>query len=107
MTRRITSRPSADEDLASQMGWYIQHATPELAERFMKAVRGTAEELLDFPGMGFRHGFRQPALEGVHLHPVKGFEKHLLLYVPTPDGIELIRVYHAARDVDAIEPSGA
>ena len=66
------------------MAWYIQHATPELAERFMKAVRETAEESLDFPGMGFRHGFRQPALEGVHLHPVKGFEKHLLLYVPTP-----------------------
>ena len=57
--------------------------------------------------MGFRHGFRQSALEGVHLHPVKGFEKYLLLYVPTQDGIELIRVYHAARDVDAIEPSGA
>src|SRR3954447_6895990 len=37
----ITSRPSADEDLASQMRWYIQHATPELAERFMKAVQGT------------------------------------------------------------------
>ena len=43
----------------------------------------------------------------LYLHPVKGFEKHLLLYVPTSDGIELIRVYHAARDVDAIEPSGA
>jgi hypothetical protein len=39
MTRRIITRPSADEDLASQMAWYLQHATPELAERFLKAVR--------------------------------------------------------------------
>src|SRR3954463_3863372 len=107
MTRRIVSRPSADEDLASQTSWYIQHATSELAERFLQAVQETAETVLNFPEMGFRHGFTHPALKGLHLHPVKGFEKHLLLYVPTPDGIELIRVYHAARDVDAIEPSGA
>jgi toxin ParE1/3/4 len=107
MTRRIVTRPSADEDLASQMAWYLQNATPELAERFLKAVRETAETVLNFPEMGFRHEFTHPSLKGLHLHPVKGFEKHLLLYVPTPDGIELIRVYHAARDVDAIEPSGA
>jgi toxin ParE1/3/4 len=80
---------------------------PELAERFLKAVRETADTVLNFPEMGFRHEFRHPSLKGLHLHPVKGFEKHLLLYVPTPDGIELIRVYHAARDVDAIEPGGA
>ena len=49
MTRRIVSRPSADEDLASQMAWYIQHATPELAERFLKAVRETAETVWTSP----------------------------------------------------------
>jgi toxin ParE1/3/4 len=84
------------------MSWYLKHATPELGERFLKAVQGTAEALLDFPGMGVRPEFRHPSLQGMHMHPVKGFEKHLLLYAPTPGGIELIRVYHAARDVDEI-----
>ena len=107
MTRRIITRPSADEDVASQMAWYLKHATPELAERFLKAVQETAEALLDFPNMGFRPEFRHPALNGLQMHPVKSFEKHLLLYVPTPDGIELIRVYHAARDVDEIDPTHA
>jgi toxin ParE1/3/4 len=102
MTRRFITRPSADADLSAQMAWYLQHATSELGERFLKAVQETAEALLDFPGMGFRPEFRHPALEGLSMHPVKGFEKHLLLYAPIPDGIELIRVYHAARDVDEI-----
>jgi len=62
MTRRIVTRPSAEADLASQMAWYIQHATPELAERFLKAVQETAEALLDFPGMGFQPEFRHPVL---------------------------------------------
>ena len=62
MTRRVSTRASADADLASQMAWYLENATPELAERFLGAVQETAETLLEFPSMGFRHGFRQPAL---------------------------------------------
>ena len=62
---------------------------------------------LEFPGMGFRHEFRHPGLSGILLLPVKGFEKHLLLYRPTEAGIELIRVYHAARDIDVIDPGQA
>ena len=105
MTRRVNTRASADADLASQMSWYLDNATSELAERFFGAVQETAETLLEFPNMGFRHGFRQPALTEVLMHPVKGFEKHLLLYVPTEGGIDLIRVYHAARDIDEIDPT--
>jgi hypothetical protein len=36
------------------------------------------------------------------VHPVKGFEQYLIFYRPVPEGIELIRVYHAARDIDEI-----
>jgi len=36
------------------------------------------------------------------MHPVKGFGKHLLLHAPSPEGIELVRVHHAARDVDEL-----
>ena len=39
--------------------------------------------------------------------PVKGFDRHLVFYRPTGAGIEIIRVYHAARDVDQINPTGS
>ena len=78
-----------------------------LGTGLLGAVQETAETLLEFPNMGFRHGFRQPALTELLMHPVKGFEKHLLLYVPTEDGIDLIRVYHAAQNIDEIDPTHA
>ena len=56
------------------------------------------------PGIGAAMCFRHPRLAGVRMLPVRGFEHHLIFYRPTGDGIELIRVYHAARDVDAIDP---
>ena len=34
--------------------------------------------------------------------PVHGFDKHLIFYRLIPEGIELIRVYHAARDIDTV-----
>ena len=104
MSRGIFILPSAEADLTGQMAWYLQSAGPELAERFLSAVRETAELSLEFPGMGFRHEFRHPVLQGILMLPVRGFEKHLVLYRPAPAGIELIRVYHAARDIDAIDP---
>ena len=39
--------------------------------------------------------------------PVRGFERHLVFYRLAGDAIELIRVYHAARDVDEIDPKAA
>jgi hypothetical protein len=49
--------------------------------------------------------FINPALKEVLMLPVKGFAKHLLIYLPTDGGIDLIRVYHAARDLDGIDPA--
>jgi hypothetical protein len=47
--------------------------------------------------------FTDPVLAGILMLPVEGFEKHLVFYRPVPEGIELVRVYHAARDIDAVD----
>jgi hypothetical protein len=36
------------------------------------------------------------------MFPVRGFERHILFYRPTPGGLEFIRVLHDARDLRAI-----
>jgi toxin ParE1/3/4 len=38
---------------------------------------------------------------GIRLWRIRGFERYLILYRPIPDGIEVIRVLHAARGWDA------
>src|SRR3954469_9437762 len=54
------------------------------------------------PGIGAPRPRANPALRALRMHPVRGFDSHLLFYRPIPDGIELIRVLHGARDIDAI-----
>jgi toxin ParE1/3/4 len=59
------------------------------------------------PGIGAECAFRHPGLPGVRMLPVRGFDRHLVFYRQTGNIIELIRVYHAARGVDQIDPTGA
>jgi hypothetical protein len=34
--------------------------------------------------------------------PVKGFMNYLLFYIPRSGGIDVVRVLHAARDIESI-----
>jgi toxin ParE1/3/4 len=43
-----------------------------------------------------------PQLAELRCWPIRGFEKHLIFYLPKPDGIEVIRVLHGSRDIQAI-----
>ncbi len=56
--------------------------------------------LADMPGMGAprEHG----GLKGLRMWPVRGFERHLIFYRPIEDGIEVIRVLHASRDLEGL-----
>ncbi len=102
MSRRIVRRPAAINDLADQTAWYILHAGRAVADRFLQATRHTAERLLRTPQMGAPRHHLNPALAGLRMVPVDRFSRHLIFYRPIPDGIELIRVLHAARDIAAL-----
>ena len=41
-------------------------------------------------------------LRGVRVWQVRGFENYLVFYQPTQRGIEVIRLLHAARDIEGI-----
>ena len=43
-----------------------------------------------------------PCLEGLRKWSVKGFEKHLIFYLSVDNYIEIVRILHAARDIEAI-----
>lgn len=36
------------------------------------------------------------------MHPVRGFERHLLFYRPLRGGVELVRVLHSSRDIGTV-----
>jgi toxin ParE1/3/4 len=102
MKHRIIRRPRAIDDLTEQTAYYLSEAGEEVASRFLAAAEETLEQLLELPLSGATRSYLNPSLEGLRMFPVRGFEHHVLFYRPTPEGLELIRVLHDARDLKTI-----
>jgi toxin ParE1/3/4 len=51
--------------------------------------------------MGWRSRLKNPSLASLRVFRVSGFEKLLILYRPRPDGVEILRVVHASRNLEA------
>jgi toxin ParE1/3/4 len=43
-----------------------------------------------------------PNLQSLRQHSVRRFRNYIIFYLPTDDGIEVVRVLHGARDVQGI-----
>jgi toxin ParE1/3/4 len=84
-----------DEYLAAQGGL-------DLAERFNRAAQETFRFLLRLPGLGVANDFGNPELAGLRMQPVRRFRNYLIFYRPTEDGIDIVRVLHGSRDLDAL-----
>jgi toxin ParE1/3/4 len=101
MVRIVRRRPQAQLDLADY-ATRIARENPEAAQRFLDAAQATVQTLLAMPEMGSPCQFQNPKLHGVRRWAVKGFAKYLIFYQPITDGIELLRVIHASRDIEKI-----
>jgi toxin ParE1/3/4 len=87
-------------DLLKQVDWYRDHASPEVAERYVNAVEATLRELANAPGLGRPRFTDWPGLAGIRSWRVqKPYHRHLIFY--RHDGKTLIveRVVHGARDL--------
>jgi toxin ParE1/3/4 len=81
---------------------YIAQDNPGAATRVIEAAYETFRSLAAAPGLGRPRKFRDPRLKGVRSWRVSGFDNYLIFYRPTPDGIQVLHVYHGARDIDAL-----
>jgi len=46
--------------------------------------------------------FRNPRLKGVRSWLVSDFDNYLIFYRAIPEGIEVLHMYHGARDIEAL-----
>jgi toxin ParE1/3/4 len=81
---------------------YIATDNLDVAIELCLAVEDAVEKLAEMPGMGRLREFQNPALSPIRSWPVRGFRNYLIFYRPLPDGIEVLRVVHGARDVDSL-----
>ena len=101
MRRGVHRQEQAKADLADIVD-YFAAIRLDLALRFLNEVDATLRGLLEFPGKGRPCGYSNPRAADLRVYAVDGFDNYLLYYRILPEGIELVRVLHGARDRDVI-----
>jgi toxin ParE1/3/4 len=101
VNRRFVVLPTADRDLEQQADYLELEASLEAALRFFGAAETTFALLAEHPEMGPLRQSTKAELAGIRSWRVKGFEKILIFYRVTCEGIEVLRVLHSHRDIDA------
>lgn len=90
------------EDELWDIWHFIAQNNPDAATRVVEAAYETFKSLAANPSLGSVRRFRNPRLRGVRSWRVTGFENYLIFYRPVPDGVQVLHVYHGARDIEAL-----
>ncbi|MEQ1888170.1 MAG: type II toxin-antitoxin system RelE/ParE family toxin [Alphaproteobacteria bacterium] len=90
--------PAARRDLIAHYAYLTQNVTDEVAGRFLAQAEASFRELADQPMIGVTLMLTHPALSGIRKWRIKFFNNYLIFYQPRPNGINIVRVLHAAQD---------
>jgi toxin ParE1/3/4 len=99
--RPLAVRPRARRDLL-EIGAHLHRESAALSQRFLAAVRLALERLRRTPRIGRVRQFESPRLAGVRSWPVEGFRSHLVFYRHEGGVLHVLRVLHAARDIEEV-----
>ena len=102
MSGQVVKRPHALQDLDEAAAYIQDQSGPHRAIRFLRAADSTFAMLAGMPGMGTRYEPEEPLYADLRYFPITRHPNHLVFYRPLPDGIEVLRVLHAARDIAGI-----
>jgi len=100
MAHDVGIRPQARRDVV-ELATYIGRDNIEAANRFLLASARTFEFLATSPEIGAVYSTKNKRLVGLRVFRVNRFPNHLVFYLPQTKTIEIVRVLHGARDLDA------
>jgi toxin ParE1/3/4 len=98
----IVRRSSANRDLVTIFRHYAREAGVRVADRFFTAAESTVNRLASAPGIGTLYAPDEPLYADVRYFPVTRFRVYLVFYRPIPNGIEVLRILHGARDLPGL-----
>lgn len=93
---KVIFTPLAREDFLQIWGYIAVQSDEETADSFITRLAEKCESIATSP-LGYR--MRDELLPGLRSFP---YRTYMIFYVPVANGIEVIRVLHAARDIDSI-----
>lgn len=100
MAMRIIRRPKAVAD-AEEIADYIAHDSLEASVRFLENAEATLHDLADGTKAGSLFESDNRRLRNIRLQRVAGFPNHFIFFVKHNDAVEVLRILHAARDLDS------
>ena len=87
-------------DLLKQVDWYREHATSEIAERFVDTVQETLHGLTRTPGMGRPRFADWPELKGIRsFRGQRPFNRLIIFYRHDAERLFAERLIHGTRDL--------
>lgn len=97
-------RAQARRDADTAADWYARQGGFELELAFVDALQATYALIRRHPAAGStRHAGHVPGLPSpLRFLPLKRFEHHLVYYIELPRHVDVIRVWHASRGLEAL-----
>ena len=101
-SRFIHKTGLATADIDGLADYYRQEAGLAVALRFVDSAESAFEQLLAMPKIGALLGLDELPYEDIRSWHINGFDRLIILYRETADGVEIIRVLHTSRDIAAL-----
>lgn len=97
-------RPAARRDVVELAAYYAAEGGVVLEVGFLDALEATLDLITRHPYSGAtRHADLFPELPAkLRFHPLRRFERILVYYTSVSGRVEIIRVWNAARGLDAL-----
>jgi len=105
LTPTVLKRPLAERDLLARYV-YIGDRNPDAADRFLDAAEDAFARLARFPRMGRAWDSPSPRLADLRSWTIPRFRNYRIFYRPLDDGIEVVRVLHAKRNIRQLLEEG-
>jgi toxin ParE1/3/4 len=102
VSRGTIVRLKAARDVDQIAAYLATEGSDEVGKRFLESVHDTFRLLAANPNLGWRPEVTLARLKGVRSFRVGQFEKVLVFYRQLPKGIEILRVLHGARNIEAL-----
>ncbi len=100
--RRLRIRPRADSDIDEATDHYLSEAGITVATRFQDAIEQTWSVIREQPELGAAPEWLSSRLLGCRKWQVaKPFQIYQVFYCVSDDFLDVVRVLHGSRDIEA------
>ena len=99
MNYRLIIKDRATQDLRELANYILVNGNAQIAVKFLDAAEQTFEQLLKTPSMGKITRLVVSRLGEIRQWRIKDFKDYLIFYRIQDTAVEILRVFHGARDL--------